>query len=146
MAARFRPSMPRPRPPVPADETRNRAEVAHRVGALVDAAQHLVFDVEQSPPLSRRALPLFALVGALTAGLAFAGAHGLLVLGVHRPGPVGLVLAAIGRIAVFASPLTGLAPTKWYADRTGARLDLWSVVAIVAAGIAALTSLSLLLR
>src|SRR5207248_2559374 len=46
MAARFRPSMPRPRPPVPADETRNRAEVAHRVGALVDAAQHLVFDVE----------------------------------------------------------------------------------------------------
>lgn len=134
MAARLAPPAPR-RAPQP--RAAGEAAVA-RVSHLVTSAEGLLAAAEKSPPVPGRAYPLLAIAGAVATAIAYAAAQGALFVGHRYAGPVGLVVAAVGQLATFAAPLSGLPALRWYVNRIGAKLDANAVGVVLVAGIAVL--------
>jgi hypothetical protein len=121
-----------------ADEAAEPAPVRYltRAADLVAAGRRR----QSLPGRSYAALPI---LGALGAGIAFAIARGLLLLGHTWHGPVSIVLVAVGQIAVFSSPLAGLPAAKVYADRLVSRLDAGAVALVVIGGMLTVCGLNL---
>jgi hypothetical protein len=107
-------------------------------------AAELVTRGRRRQPLPRRSYVLLPILGGLGAGVAFAFARGLLLLGHVWTGPVSIVLVAVGQIAVFSSPLAGLPAAKVYADRRAARLDAGAIALVVLGGMLAVCGLNVL--
>jgi hypothetical protein len=131
-----------------AEPNRAQARVDHPAeGAseLIDEARQMLDELHRPPSLSGGGYPLLVLLGVVCSALVYLFARGMLLAGHRAPGPVGTVLTTLGQITAFASPLGGLAASKWFVDRTGARLDVGVVVTVLLVGLATLAGLGLLL-
>jgi hypothetical protein len=134
-----------PRPTEP-----NRAQVrvdhpAEGASELIDEARELLDELHGKPTLSGAAYPLLVLLSVVCTGLVYLFARGLLLAAHQAPGPVGTVLMTMGQIIAFAAPLGGLAATKLFVDRAGARFDIGVIVSVLLAGLATLAGLALLM-